>query len=617
MISKSSKYTRNALTLLTISTISWVLLLSGCQSTPSKDDNNLQTAEAWLQKARFSLSPEREQFQINAARQLSEENKPLKAMALLDGIDRRALTAELITQYVMLFSELALADDAYYLTQRILSIPELESKWRHIKNNDAIVLRERKAQVLFLLAEPVASLRERMQLNQLLTNPEAITRNQEAIWQTLLSIPVSGQRDLLLGEQDRQLKGWLELASSVRYNQDDIELQLQAVDQWVARWPEHPASLRLPTDLQQLRYIVDNRPKKVAILLPTSGKLAKPATAIRDGLMAAHYAALDAGRFTPSLFFLDSASLPLNQLYQQAAGWGAEIVIGPLSKEKLSELAQLDELLVPTLALNYNTEITEAASNLYQFGIATEDEAKQVAQQAWIEGHRNALVIYPETSWGERSRRAFSDEWEKLGGQVVAQGPFKGGSNYSRTVENLLHTRSSKQRSYNLRGIIGEKFEFEPRRRKDIDVIFMAARPQEGRQLKPTFSFHYAAGIPVYSTSQVYSGVSDRSKDRDLNGIRFTALPWFFARNNPIKQAMSENLTLKPGYGQLYALGIDAYHIYPRLPQLETMANSRHFGLTGTLRLDQISKRINRQAQWATIKGGRAKAEDFISNSSL
>ncbi len=617
MTPKAPQYSVKSIKLLIITAISTALFLTGCQSTPSKDETNQQTAEAWLQKARFSLSPERELYQINAAEQLAGENKPLKAMTLLDNIDRSALTPELLTRYVMLFSELALADDAYYLTQRILSIPELESKWPFINTSHAIVLRERKAQVLFLLAEPVASLKERMHLSQLLTKPEERVRNQEAIWQTLLSIPLSGQQNLLLGEQDRQLKGWLELASSVRYNQDDIELQLRAVDQWVARWPEHPASLRLPADLQQLRFIVDNRPKKVAILLPTSGKLAKPATAIRDGLMAAHYAALDTGRFTPSLFFLDSASLPLEQLYQQAAGWGAEIVIGPLSKTKLNELAQLDELLIPTLALNYNTEITEAARNLYQFGIATEDEAKQVAQQAWIEGHRNALVIYPETSWGQRSSRAFSEEWEKLGGSVVAQGPFEGDSNYSRTVENLLHTRSSKQRSYDLRGIIGEKFEFEPRRRKDIDVIFMAARPQEGRQLKPTFSFHYAAGIPVYSTSQVYSGVPDRSKDRDLNGVRFTALPWFFANGNAIKKAMTENLTLKPGYGQLYALGIDAYHIYPRLPQLETMANSRHFGLTGTLRLDQLNKRINRQAQWASIKGGRAKAENYISNSSL
>lgn len=594
------------------------LFLSGCQSTPPQPEIT-ETADSWLQKARHSLSPQREQYQLEAARLLAQQGKPLKAMTLLDRLDPQQMPPQLLADYVLLFSELALNDDSYYLAKHILTLPELAPKLSLIKQDDIVIIRERRAQVLFLLAEPLPSLKERIQLGNLLNTPEEKLQNQEDIWQTLLSIPLSDQKDQLSLETNLQLRGWLELATSVRTSQDDIELQLQAVHSWMVRWPEHPASLTLPSDLQQLAAIVEARPKKVAVLLPTSGKLSKPATAIRDGLMAAHYSALANNRFTPSLFFLDSNTVPLDDVYQQAYDWGADIVIGPLSKDKLSELSQFDELPIPTLALNYNTNIAEPSANLYQFGLAAEDEAKQVAQQAWIEGHRRAMVIHPDNSWGQRSSDAFATEWQALGGEVVAQGTFnnKGKSNYSQAVEDLLHTRSSRSRARNLRRTIGEKFEFDPRRRQDIDMIFMAARPQQGRQLKPTFAFHFASSIPVYSTSQVYSGVTDRGKDRDLNGVRFTALPWFFAGSNTIKKEMSENLTLKPGYGQLYALGIDAYHVYPRLPLLATMANSRHYGLTGTLKLDHQTRRITRQAQWARMKGGRAKAENFLSSGEL
>jgi len=76
---------------------------------------------------------------------------------------------------------------------------------------------------------------------------------------------------------------------------------------------------------------------------------------------------------------------------------GAELIIGPLGREQVSQLSALEQLPVPTLAVNYS-EDSEPAGNLYQFGLSAEDEARQVAQRAWVEGHRTAMILTTDAS---------------------------------------------------------------------------------------------------------------------------------------------------------------------------------------------------------------------------
>ena len=60
-------------------------------------------------------------------------------------------------------------------------------------------------------------------------------------------------------------------------------------------------------------------------------------------------------------------------------------------------------------------------ANLFQFGLSPEDEAKQIAQRAWFDGHNKAAMIYPEGNWGKRVAAAFKQHWEQLGGRVASE----------------------------------------------------------------------------------------------------------------------------------------------------------------------------------------------------
>ncbi len=63
------------------------------------------------------------------------------------------------------------------------------------------------------------------------------------------------------------------------------------------------------------------------------------------------------------------------------------------------------------------------------------------------------------------------------------------------------------------------KIGFEPRRRQDIDIIFLIARPLKARQLVPQFKFHRSGQLPVVATSHAYTGAKNKQQDIDLNGL--------------------------------------------------------------------------------------------------
>ena len=240
---------------------------------------------------------------------------------------------------------------------------------------------------------------------------------------------------------------------------------------------------------------------------------------------------------------------------------------------------------IPTLAMNYS-DITfdEVPKNLYQFGLSAEDEARQVAQRAWVEGRRNALILSTDANWGQRSADAFQKTWEALGGTIVSRDVYAKQKDYSNVIKGALNVAESQQRYRQLRGILNQSMEFEPRRRQDVDMIFLIARHDEARQIKPTLDFHYASDLPVYASSHIYTGKSDRKQDRDLNGIRFTTLPWFFDNQSPEKTMINKVAKPAPSYQRLYALGVDSYHLYPQIetdgtnPRNQTLWSNRFAG---------------------------------------
>jgi len=455
-----------------------------------------------------------------------------------------------------------------------------------------------------------------IQLSQLNHSDDGKQYN-ERIWSALTQLS-SNQLNQQLSQSgtDSIAMAWYELAL-VPLRHHDLDRQLRALEQWRQLWPNHPAASTLPGALANLADLSAQQPKKVALALPLQGRLGKIGQAVVDGFMAARFQAMAEQATVPDVKVYDTAAMHgLDQLYAMAQTDQIELIIGPLDKNKVIQLHQLDRLSTPTLALNYapidsalmadDSDLTQPHANLVQFGLAVEDEAEQLARRSLSEGHQRVVVLHQDQPWAIRAAQHFSQTWTRLGGDIASQVSFTGTGDHSDAITKALLIDQSHSRAKNLKNILSgtsNRVKFEPRRRQDVDAIVLFALPTDGRQVVPTLAFHYAANLPVYASHHIYQGPTSSNRDRDLEKVIFTELPWLL--NKPsTQQQISAQWPERMRYTRLFALGVDAYRLFPRLEQFRAYTNSRVHGVTGQLKINRQGRVVS-QSSWAQFVKGK------------
>ena len=426
----------------------------------------------------------------------------------------------------------------------------------------------------------------------------------EDIWLALTSLR-DEELDQLAEEADSyEMRGWIELARIYQVDQFSIRSQLDAIVQWRRIWASHSAAARLPAPLIELQVTWENRPKHIALILPLQEAAGN---AIQEGFLSAYYQSLSVSRDVPQISVFDSTGLTdIHDTFDQAVASGADLIIGPLNKKLVNQISERIEIPVPTLALNYTDE-DRLTENLFQFGLAPEDEISQVINLAWEAGYRNAAVIMPDNLDYQRLETFFSETWTNQGGQVVSSARFIGDSDYAEVIKRLMAIDSSEARAEKLLDLLPRlNMEFTPRRRSDIDFIFLVANPRQGRQLKPTLAFYFAGDIPVFSMPSVYDGQENQTGNRDLDGIIFTDAPWVLNPTHQLRDEVNTNLRQAQGPLQrLRAMGIDSFRLYPRLKQFSNNSMSSLRGTTGVLTMSE-NRRIHRSLTTARFEDGIA-----------
>ena len=158
-------------------------------------------------------------------------------------------------------------------------------------------------------------------------------------------------------------------------------------------------------------------------------------------------------------------------------------------------------------------------------------EARQAAEKAWQDHHRNVIILAPNNAQGQRIANAFSAQWKTVGGAVVSQQFYGNIASLSKTIRTALQIDTAYQNAHDLKNMFRENIRFIPQRRHDFDSIFLVATPDMGRQIQPLLHFYFANNIPIYTTSQIYAGAPNANRDQDLDGMLFCDMPWMLARN--------------------------------------------------------------------------------------
>jgi uncharacterized protein len=675
-----SKYLRVGLCLLLLSVLSACATTSQQRVITSPEASATTPLELLAEQGQFldaalaysrlaSNAPEslRQHYALRASELLMAGNYVPQSLQLLNEIDALDLPLPLQIRHALLSADIAMARQRPKVAEATLQRAErlLTEAYRrqltlgantlqrfHQLRANNFTERERYLDAAYALT----------QLETQLTDEEAILANQDAILESLQMLSENAQQILQRRHSTDALNGWWDLLNVAQglneAQQNDADLV-----RWREQYPLHPARPQTIRTLLSEQPRALHLPKKIALMLPLSNRYAKAASAVRDGFLAAYYAQHDVSGastvpqitpaathstaedapFTapgqsrntghlhldrpavivPSIRIYDAGNIPENisHVYQRAVDEGAEFIVGPLDKEAVNQLAKQTQLSVPVLALNYSEQQHKTGnenlpSNLFQLSLSPEQEARQVAERAWLDGHSRAAIITPSSAWGKRVAKAFSKRWRQLGGRVVEKQTYNAQkSDYSLPIRRLLNVDESQKRKKALRRLLGEKLEFIPRRRQDIDFIFMAAASKQARLIKPQLRFHHAPKVPVYSTSHSYSGSTNANMDRDMDGVLFCDMPWALNAQSSGQNLKTDIEAIWPNaskrYSRLFALGVDAYRVIAELNTLRRNRAAFYRGETGDLYLD-MSNRLQRRLSWARFERGIAQPlKDF------
>jgi len=613
-----------------LSAASLVLLvwLGGCASTPPEPTTpptvqvpGPEEARAYEQRA--GLAPnarERTVYQFMAAEIWDAEGQSERAVRLIFNLDDAHLAAEQRLSRHLILAEYHRERGELEAAQNHLEYPSWAEDLRESRPPQRLRWAQNKAALAQRLgtAEPGWRAYDRaLSLTDLADpkNADAATALRTGLWQTLNRAQTRPAPPYLAAET----AGWVALAQITHSRATSLAAQHAAYLRWRTEFADHPARTAPPASVAVLEKIMSRPRPKVALLLPLSGSLATAGQALLDGYLAARDSAYHPARLAPQdpqaprqIQLFDTARLDWESIAQELQSGQFDLVIGPLDRERVTAYAQsrpaLPSLVFNSLPPDSDSEPDAPPAPILGLSLNVESEAQQAATRAFREGHRSALVLAPDGTWGERAGQAFVESWQAQGGIIRQHARYGASDMRAGILERALLVDASHQRHKTLEAQLGQTIEFRPRRRQDVDAIFLAATPAQARQINPLLAFFFAGDLPVYATSSVYSGHPDADANRDLNGIRFTSIPWMLDPSvRPAAEPQEGAAVPSATELKMQAIGFDSYFLAQRIEQFLTAPDSRYRGMLGTLHRADTSRDLQRQQPWAQFRGGRAR----------
>lgn len=525
-----------------------------------------------------------------AAEAALERGDRVSAQSWLDAIEDRSLSAGDLQWMQLIQARIAAAEGRPNAVLQRLPLATLDP----VLGAATEALR---AEALRALGDFVGAIRALVERDRWLDDTAARDDNRAQLWRTVQEAPLTPSDLDRARTMGRAVEGWVALGLVARQPTD------AALQQWRAQHPQHSATAqyealrRDPQAGSGLSQLPLPPGGQWAVLLPFSGPLAAVAEAIRDGWVSAYLAA---GANVPVQFF-DTGGTPegASLAFERALASGAVMVIGPLRRESVDSIAARGMLPVPVIALN-QLDGAQSVPNLYQFALAPEDEARAAADHAVGQGLRTAVTLLPDSDWGARVEAAFAERLESLGGRVLARRRYAAGTDdHSTDIKALMQIEESEARHRQVSAILGERPVFQARRRADVDFVFFAGRPTDGRLIWSQFRFHRAHDLPAYATAMVYS--PDTRPGADLAGSRFCDMPIMLDPRFDAGVAATAARVEIASRGQqprLFAMGLDAFSLAASVARGQAGLGYSVPGTTGELWFD-VSGAVQRRLDCA------------------
>jgi len=562
---------------------------------PAEAAARSRNANALESAARRAEPDARPALQLQAARAWLQAGRATEAAHVLAGITGTLTPVQLIERRV-LEADLELANGhAQQAWQQMSAIAEPAG------TPAAPQYFESRMRIALAAARPVDGVRAELGAERLAQGDAERSALRAELLSLLRAAREQGVKLEPAASPDPIVRGWLELGAVASAGGGaSINGAIEAA-RWRSTYPGHPATELLPQALAA-PLPVATRLRKLALLLPVTGQAAGYAATIQAGFNYAWQQLPADAR--PEVQVYDTGVLPVDQALRQAHADGNDFIVGPLTRQEV-DVAASAWPGVPMLALNFLSAGRSAPYGMNQYALSPEDDAREAARRMLASGQKRGVALCPTGDWGTRVLAAFTRELQAGGGTLLAQAFYDPAEHdYATPIRTVLGTDQSIMRRQRLQSIVGQKLEFEPRGRADLDFVFAPAQAGQARLLRPQLRFQYAGDVPVYATSDAYAadgGVANQ----DLDGLIVPAMPWVVpnsgaasAVRDSVAAASGDNSDWQSG---LYAFGYDALQLAVAIAGAgRDYERVQVAGLTGDLRLG-ADGRVHRQPAWARI----------------
>lgn len=560
--------------------VALAVALAGC-STPNMYNNQTslsditavasQSSAVYLNKVNTSKGAERINWEIMAVKAMIIENKWQQADQLIAQLAPQSMSPTQIAEW-----QLARAMVREHQGQPLAALNSLnfQPSWQLTKSQYQRYYMLR-ANLLEQLNHPFQAARERIKLDYYLDQTQKAT-NWQHVWHDLSGYTNAQLGSVKISDNDSVLKGWVELAM-LKNSATLRPIQLkQAIEQWLHQHPYHPANQFLPADLKALIEMKTIKLDNIALLLPLSGRFAAQGKAVRDGFINAMMD--DKNRDVDNeLNIYDTEAQSMPTIMAQLQHNGTQFVVGPLRKGIITEFQQDNTTHINTLALNMPLEISNNEPNTCYFSLSPEQEAQQVAQRIYAEGHRDPVILVPSNGFGQRVAQAFNKQWLQLDNKPALIVNFGSPNQVPQQIRRAFTSGAGSH----------------------VDSIYMVASRSEVMMLKPYIESSMPPSgdpAPIYVSSR--SNPDSHDTNRELRGIELLDIPLLI---NPQPGYMARFNKLWPNQGntsiRLHAFGMDAYLIANQLPEMRINSHYSIEGDTGRLSVNNQCV-VQRELDW-------------------
>jgi outer membrane PBP1 activator LpoA protein len=324
-------------------------------------------------------------------------------------------------------------------------------------------------------------------------------------------------------------------------------------------------------------------PNQLAVLLPLSGNSAGAGIAVRDGFLSQYYAE---NRRRPKVNFYDTAGSAegAKNAANKAMGEGAQMIVGPLTRDEVNAVSNQADVTVPILFLNRGQN-PPAPGNL-SFALSPDEEGWISADRFANRNQMSVIIFTQRDDTAQRTVAAFKDQYKIRGGQIIAEHLVEGEAvDLPSKITALLAGNNN-----------------------NTSAIYIALKAPQARALMTQIKTSGLAGTPKLAASLILNGAS-ASQDVVLDGIEIPELPWLLNQYSGLSNAESVAKSMPGIRGpaqRLYAFGADAWQLSAYLDRLQQDAGFSLSGATGSLRADSMGN-VQRDPSWAVFTGGRPR----------